>query len=98
AKLVTGVQTCALPIFATIAFLQKDFQTALSYNTQAAHYFENAESSRQGYKMSERQRQSLRRWSASSFFGIGRDQQALGNPDAAEIGRASCRERVEGGV
>ena len=69
---------------ATIAFLQKDFQTALSFNTQAAHYFENAESSRQGYKMSERQRQSLRRWSASSFFGIGRDQQALGNPDAAD--------------
>jgi CHAT domain-containing protein len=69
---------------ATIAYLQKDFQTALAYNTQAAQYFESAESSRQSLNAPERHRQSLRRWAANSFFGIGRDQQALGNPEAAD--------------
>src|SRR5207247_4382201 len=69
---------------ATIVYMQKDFQTALTYNTQAAQYFENAESSRQSLNAPERHRQSLRRWAASSFFGIGRDQQALGNPEAAD--------------
>src|SRR5204863_1883681 len=68
---------------ATIVYMQKDFQTALAYNTQAAQYFENAESSRQSLNAPERHRQSLRRWAASSFFGIGRDQKALGNPAAA---------------
>jgi CHAT domain-containing protein len=34
--------------------------------------------------MPERQRQNVRRWSANSYIGIGRDQQALGNPDAAD--------------
>ncbi len=69
---------------ATIAYLQSDYPTALAYNTQAAQYFESAESSRQSQNMPERHRQSLRRWAASSFFGIGRDQQALGNPEAAD--------------
>ena len=69
---------------ATIAFLQKDYQTALSYNTQAAHYFESVESSRQFQTMPEHQRQSVRRWASNSLSGIGRDQQALGNPAAAD--------------
>jgi CHAT domain-containing protein len=69
---------------ATVAYMQKDYQTALAYNTQAAQYFESVESSRQAQNMPERTRQSLRRWAANSYFGIGRDQQALGNPDAAD--------------
>jgi CHAT domain-containing protein len=69
---------------ATIAYMQKDFPRALAYNTQAAQYFESAESSPQWQNATERQRRNLRRWAANSFFGIGRDQQALGNPDAAD--------------
>src|SRR6266581_674748 len=68
---------------ATIAYLQKDFQTALANNTQAAQYFVNAETT-QSRHAPERQRQNLRRWAASSFSGIGRDQQALGNTEAAD--------------
>jgi CHAT domain-containing protein len=68
---------------ATVAYLQKDFQTALANNTQAAQYFENAETS-QSRHAPERQRQNLRRWAANSFSGIGRDQQALGNIEAAD--------------
>src|SRR5713101_815972 len=68
---------------ATIAYLQKDFQTALANNTQAAQYFVNAETT-QSRHAPERQRQNLRRWAAYSFFGLGRDQQALGNIEAAD--------------
>ncbi len=68
---------------ATIAYLQKDYQTALTYNTRAAQYFENAEA-RARAQIRERQRQNLRRWAANSFAGIGRDQQALGHPDEAD--------------
>jgi tetratricopeptide (TPR) repeat protein len=69
---------------ATILFTQKDFQTALAYNTQAAQYFESTESSRQAASRPERFRQNLRRWAAASYYGIGRDQQAMGNLDAAD--------------
>jgi CHAT domain-containing protein len=68
---------------ATIAFLQKDYQTALTYNTQAAQYFESAEA-HAGAQMPERQRTNIRRWAGNSFAGIGRDQQALGHPDEAD--------------
>jgi CHAT domain-containing protein len=72
---------------ATIAFMQKDYQTALRYNTRAAQYFETEEANAPP-QMGERMRTSLRRWAAASFVGIGRDQQALGNADAADAAYA----------
>ena len=69
----------------TIAFIQKDYQKALAYNTQAAHYFETVESSRMAARMPEQRRTTLRRWTANSFFGIGRAQLALGHPDEADV-------------
>jgi len=74
---------------AGIALAQKDYQTALARNTQAAQFFEGWEA-RSGAQMGERQRSAVRRWVANSLVGIGRDQQALGYLDEADaaFGRA----------
>jgi CHAT domain-containing protein len=68
---------------AQVAYAQQDFKSALARNTQAAQYFEGADS-RLGRHTSERLRTNMRRWAASSFLGIGRAQLALGHPDEAD--------------
>jgi len=68
---------------AMVAYAQRDYQTALARNTQAAQFFETAET-RLPARASERVRTNMRRWAANSLFGIGRAQLALGHPDEAE--------------
>ena len=68
---------------ASIAHRQKDYQTALARNTEAAQFFESWEA-RVGAKMVDRQRATVRRLVATSYFGIGRDLQALGRLDEAD--------------
>jgi tetratricopeptide (TPR) repeat protein len=72
---------------ATLAFVQKDYQTALARSAQAAQYFEAADA-RAGAKTPERQRQTLRRWAATAFLGVGRAQLALGHLDEADAAYA----------
>src|SRR5438876_631415 len=82
---------------AQVAYAQQDFKTALARNTQAAQYFEGAES-RLAPLATERSRTNLRRWAASSFLGIGRAQLALGHPDEADAAfdRALKHARLSG--
>src|SRR6266700_2337230 len=82
---------------AQVAYAQQDFKTALARNTQAAQYFEGAES-RLAPLATERTRTNLRRWAASSFLGIGRAQLALGHPDEADAAfdRALKHARLSG--
>jgi tetratricopeptide (TPR) repeat protein len=68
---------------AAVAFAQKDYQTALARNTQAAQFYEGAEA-RLRPQAPERLRMNLRRWTAGSFQGIGRDELALGHLDEAD--------------
>jgi len=68
---------------ATVAFARKDYQTALSYNTQAAQFFEGMHA-RLGPRAPERLRTNLRRWAAGSLNGIGKAELALGHPDEAD--------------
>ena len=68
---------------AMVAYAQQDYPAALTRNTQAAEFFEDAES-RLGQRAPERLRVNMRRWTALSFFGIGRAQLALKHPDEAE--------------
>ncbi len=68
---------------ASVAYTQRDYQTALARNTQAAQFFEGAQL-RLGSNVSEQRRTNLRRWTAMSFFGIGKAQLALGHPDEAD--------------
>jgi CHAT domain-containing protein len=68
---------------AMVAYAQKDYQTALARNTQAAQFFEAAEA-RLPERAPERLRTNLRRWAAASFQGVGRDELALGHPDEAD--------------
>ena len=68
---------------AMVAYAQKDHQTALARNSQAAQFFEGAQA-RLGPQAPERLRTKLRRWAAMSFYGVGRDQLALGHPDEAD--------------
>jgi CHAT domain-containing protein len=68
---------------ALVAYAQHDYPTALARNTEAAQFFEAAESRLQP-KTPERLRANIRRWAANSFLGIGRAQLALGHPDLAE--------------
>jgi CHAT domain-containing protein len=68
---------------AMVAYARKDYQTALAYNTQAAQFFEGVHA-RLGPKASERLRTNMRRWAATSFYGVGRDELALGHPDEAD--------------
>ncbi len=67
---------------AMVAYARKDYQTALARNTQAAQFFEGAEA-RLRPQAPEQLRTNLRRWVAMSFFGVGRDELALGHPDEA---------------
>ena len=68
---------------AMVAYARKDYQTALARNTQAAQFFEGAET-RLRPQAPEQLRTNLRRWVAMSFFGVGRDELALGHPDEAD--------------
>ncbi len=68
---------------AMVAYAQRDYQTALARNTQAAQFFATAET-RLPARAPERVRTNMRRWSANSLVGIGRAQLALGHPDEAE--------------
>ena len=68
---------------AMVAYAQQDYPAALARNTQAAEFFQDAES-RLGQRAPERLRVNMRRWTALSFFGIGRAQLALKHPDEAE--------------
>jgi CHAT domain-containing protein len=68
---------------ARVAYAQRDYQTALARNSQAAQFFEGAQA-RLGPQAPERRRTNLRRWAAMSFLGIGRAQLALGHPDEAD--------------
>jgi CHAT domain-containing protein len=67
---------------AMVAYARKDYQTAVAYNTQAAQFFEGVHA-RLGPKAPERVRTNMRRWAATSFNGVGRDELALGHPDEA---------------
>jgi CHAT domain-containing protein len=68
---------------AMVAYAQQDYQVALARNTQAAEFFQNAES-QLGARANERIRANMRRWTALSLYGIGRAQLALKHPDEAE--------------
>ena len=68
---------------ATVAYAQKDYQTALAHNTQAAQFFEGVHA-RLGPKAPERVRTNMRRWAAASFLGVGRTELALGHLDEAD--------------
>jgi len=68
---------------ARVAYAQREYQTALARNTQAAQFFEGALAGL-GPKAPERRRTNLRRWAAASFLGIGRDELALRHPDEAD--------------
>ena len=68
---------------AMVAYAQQDYATALARSTQAAQFFEGAES-RLSARAPERLRTKLRRWAATSFFGVGRAELALGHPDEAD--------------
>ena len=68
---------------AAVAFSRKDYQTALTYNTQAAQFYE-AMLARLGPNAPDRLRANLRRWSAGSLQGVGRDLLALGRLDEAD--------------
>jgi CHAT domain-containing protein len=66
-----------------VAYAQRDYQTALARNSQAAQFFEGAETRLQP-QAPERRRTNVGRWTALSFLGIGRAQLALGHPDEAD--------------
>jgi CHAT domain-containing protein len=68
---------------AMVAYAQQDYQTALARNTQAAEFFQDAET-QLGPRAPERLRSNMRRWTAMSLYGVGRAQLALKHPDAAE--------------
>ena len=68
---------------ANVAYAERDYQTALASNTQAAQYFESWEANL-GRRAPERLRANVRRWTAMSYYGIGRAQLALKHPDEAE--------------
>lgn len=68
---------------AQVAYAQRDYPTALARSTQAAQFFESAES-RLPAKAPERLRTKLRRWNAASLSVVGRAQLALGHPDEAD--------------
>ncbi len=82
---------------AMVAYAQQDYRTALARNSQAAQFFEYAET-HLGTRAPERLRTSLRRRAAMSFFGIGRAQLALGQPDEADaaFGRGLSYARLSG--
>jgi CHAT domain-containing protein len=67
---------------ALVAYAQQDYQTALARNTEAARFFEGAES-RLPPRAPERLRANIRRWAANAFLGVGRAELALGHPDQA---------------
>ena len=68
---------------AMVAYNQRDYQTALERNTQAAQYFEDLEA-HLPKRAPERLRTSIRRWYAMALYGIGRAQLALKHPDEAD--------------
>src|SRR3984893_17271708 len=68
---------------AMVAYAQRDYQTALARNIQAARYFEDREA-HLSPRASERLRNSIRRWNAMALYGIGRAQLALKHPDEAD--------------
>jgi tetratricopeptide (TPR) repeat protein len=68
---------------AMVAYNQRDYQTALARNTQAAQYFEDWEA-HIPKRASERLRASVRRWYAMALYGVGRAQLALKHPDEAD--------------
>ena len=68
---------------AMVAYNQRDYQTALARNTQAAQYFEDWEA-HIPRRASERLRASVRRWYALALYGVGRAQLALKHPDEAD--------------
>jgi CHAT domain-containing protein len=66
-----------------VAYAQRDYPTALARTSEAAQFFEGAES-RLPPRASEALRKKVRRWAAASFFAMGRAQLALGHPDEAD--------------
>jgi CHAT domain-containing protein len=78
-----NVQGYLLNHLALVAYAQRDYQTALGRNSQAAQYFESAENNL-GPQAPEWVRSNMRRWLTNSYFGIGQSQLALGHPDEAD--------------
>ena len=68
---------------AMVAYARKDYKTALTYNTQAAQFYEDV-NARLGPNATERLRTNVRRWAAGSLQGVGRDELALGHLDEAD--------------
>ena len=68
---------------AGISMAQHDYQTALARSTQAAQFFEGAES-RLNPNAPEQVRTNFRRWTADSYLAMGQAQLALGSPDKAD--------------
>lgn len=68
---------------AMVAYNQRDYQSALARNTQAAQYFEDWEA-HMPKRAPERLRTNVRRWYAMALYGIGRAQLALKHPDEAD--------------
>src|SRR5207244_10337720 len=90
--LVTGVQTCALPIFLDIAVVVRNQDLGHRTSSDAPTHTPNGHLDCRGLTW------LLEHWgwNASTQTGqrcVGREHVRM---DAKEIGRASCRERVQG--
>src|SRR5205823_12146555 len=95
-KLVTGVQTCALPIF---SFPRSSSVTEVAGATLIVETSMSASAARSSHNIAD-----LSTFLAHGPVGVRRailDQPAVQQSRISQIGRASCRERVEiagGGV
>jgi len=68
---------------AQVAMAQRDYQSALAWSTQAAQFFEDAES-RINPGAGEDYRANVRRWLAGSYAGIGHAEKVLGEAEKAD--------------
>src|SRR5207247_3050498 len=86
--LVTGVQTCALPIFAAVFFLRRVWSGAASSAVEVSAALVSSVLFIVGYPFCGR--------SALTIHHSSRSGKRVQDPEnvQAEIGRASCRERV----
>src|SRR5206468_8630567 len=89
--IVTGVQTCALPIYREAQTTLADAVQEVVGGTAGVGPHQDRQLGRAGRQLGERLVQHLQ-------VVAGGVRSRVARPQLAEIGRASCRERVESSV